>query len=76
MDPLGQLGVGQAAVAHQFAQDRPVAVVEFFDSHNVSRFSAFFAYHADHEGQKPKLGGKFLRRRRIMAAPSKGELRC
>ena len=29
MDPLGELGVGQPPVAHQGAQDRPVAIVDF-----------------------------------------------
>jgi hypothetical protein len=37
MDPVGQFRVGQTAVAHQFAQDRPVAIVDFVNSHNLSR---------------------------------------
>ena len=43
VDAIGELGVGETAVAHQLAQDRTVAVVDVFDSHNTLQTTQLFA---------------------------------
>ena len=47
VDAIGELGVGETAVAHQLAQDRAVAVVDIFDSHNTLQIALLFARTAD-----------------------------
>jgi len=47
MNPIGKIGVGEAAVAHQFAQDRPIAIVNILDSHNTLQIASFPAVTAN-----------------------------
>jgi hypothetical protein len=57
--PFGELEVGQPTVAHQGAQDRPIAIVDFVGTHNISRFAGMIAYHAKSSLRRPDFGYTF-----------------
>jgi hypothetical protein len=47
VDAIGEFGVGETAVAHQLAQDRAIAIVDVFDSHNTLQTTRLSARTAD-----------------------------
>ena len=59
MDPFGEREVGQPPVAHQGAQDRLIAIVDFVCTHNTSRFAGMIAYHAKLSLRRPDFGYAF-----------------
>ena len=61
VNPFGEIGVGQPAVAHQGAQDRPVAVVDFLYSHKIARFAHFAHSLRSSNRFGSKIVGHFVR---------------
>jgi hypothetical protein len=59
MDPFGERVAGQPPVAHQGAQDRLIAIVDFVWTHNSSRFAERIAYHAKSSLRRPDFGYTF-----------------
>src|ERR1700677_3311429 len=59
MNPVGELEVGQPSVAHQGAQDRAIAFVDFVWSHNPSRFVRIAAFHAKFSLPRSDFGYTF-----------------
>jgi hypothetical protein len=59
LNPFGEREAGQPPVAHQGAQDRPIAIVDFVCTHNNSRFAEMIAYHAKSSLRRADFGYTF-----------------
>ena len=63
---LGQFYVAQPTVRHQGFQDRPITVIEIFDTHNLLQKVTDAAFHATNRSLRLVFGRIFRGKRSIL----------